>query len=79
MAFLSRTGNYDLSIPKEIELDWKSTVDIINKYSANELQPIEEYRMVFSTDGKSISLKSQKHGGFPVALLFLRKEKIAQA
>ena len=60
---------------EDIERDWKSTINIINKYSVNELQPIEEYRMVFSTNGKSISLKSQKHGGFPGALLFLRKEK----
>ncbi|MDY5979329.1 hypothetical protein, partial [Phocaeicola plebeius] len=60
---------------KDIERDWKGNVDVINKYSVNELQPIEEYRMVFSTDGKSISLKSKKHGGFPAALLFLRDEK----
>lgn len=60
---------------KDIERNWKGNVDVINKYSVNELQPIEEYRMVFSTDGKSISLKSKKHGGFPAALLFLRDEK----
>ena len=38
----------------------------------NQLKNIEWYSQLME---KSISLKSQKHGGFPVALLFLRKEK----
>ena len=60
---------------KDIERDWKGNVDIINKYSVNELQAIEEYRMVFSTDGKSITLKSKKLNGLPSALVFIRKKE----
>lgn len=59
LAFLPRNRCYIVSISKDIERDWKGNVDIINKYSVNELQAIEEYRMVFSTDGKSITLKSK--------------------
>ena len=44
---------------KDIERDWIGTVNIINKYYSEELQPIEEYRILFSTNGKSITLKSK--------------------
>ena len=53
---------------EEIELDWKSITDIINK----ELQPIEEYRIVFSSNGRSVTLRSKKKNGKPSALLFVR-------
>ena len=56
---------------EEIELDWKSITDIINKYSTKELQPIEEYRIVFSSNGRSVSLRSKKKNGKPSALLFV--------
>ena len=58
---------------EEIELDWKSITDIINKYSTKELQPIEEYRIVFSSNGRSVSLRSKKKNGKPSALLFVRE------
>ena len=57
---------------EEIELDWKSITDIINKYSTKELQPIEEYRIVFSSNGRSVTLRSKKKNGKPSALLFVR-------
>lgn len=58
---------------EEIELDWKSITDIINKYFTKELQPIEEYRIVFSSNGRSVSLRSKKKNGKPSALLFVRE------
>lgn len=58
---------------EEIELDWKSITDIINKYSTKELQPIEEYRIIFSSNGRSVSLRSKKKNGKPSALLFIRE------
>lgn len=61
---------------KDIERDWKGTVNIINKYSSEELQPIEGYRILFSTNGKSITLKSKKLNGLPSALVFIRKKKM---
>ena len=60
---------------KDIERDWIGTVNIIFKYSSEELQPIEGYRILFSTNGKSITLKSKKLNGLPSALVFIRKKE----
>ncbi len=45
------------------------------KYTKEELQPIEDYRLVFSGNGRSVSLRSKKKKGKPSALLFIKQEK----
>ena len=58
---------------EEIERSWKNTCKLIKKYSTSELQSIEEYRIVYSSNGRSVSLRSNKYGGFPSALVFVKE------
>ncbi len=58
---------------EDIETSWKSTHNIIKEYATSELQSIEDYRIVYSSNGRSVSLRSNKYGGFPSVLLFLQK------
>lgn len=46
----------------------------LEKYTKEELQPIEDYRLVFSGNGRSVSLRSKKKKGKPSALLFIKQE-----
>ena len=58
---------------EEIESDWMETCKLINKHSTSDLQPIEEYRIVFSSNGRSVSLRSNKYNGYPSALIFIKE------
>ena len=58
---------------EDIDLSWNNTCKLIKKYSTSDLQPIEEYRIVFSSNGRSVSLRSNKYGGFPSALVFVKE------
>ena len=58
---------------EDIETSWKSTHNIIKEYATSGLQSIEDYRIVYSSNGRSVSLRSNKYGGFPSVLLFLQK------
>ena len=60
---------------EDIETSWKSTHNIIKEYATSELQSIEDYRIVYSSNGRSVSLRSNKYGGFPSVLLFSPKSK----
>lgn len=46
----------------------------LENYTKEELQPIEDYRLVFSGNGRSVSLRSKKKKGKPSALLFIKQE-----
>lgn len=46
----------------------------LEKYTKEELQPIEDYRLVFSGNGRSVALRSKKKKGKPSALLFIKQE-----
>lgn len=46
---------------------------IIKEYNTSELQSIKDYRIVYSSNGRSVSLRSNKYGGFPSVLLSIRK------
>ena len=58
---------------EDIDLSWNNTCKLIKKYSTSELQSIEEYRIVYSSNGRSVSLRSNKYGGFPSALVFVKE------
>ena len=58
---------------EDIDLSWNNTCKLIKKYSTSDLQPIEEYRIVYSSNGRSVSLRSNKYGGFPSALVFVKE------
>lgn len=58
---------------EDIESSWKNTSKLIKKYSTSELQSIDDYRIVYSSNGRSVSLRSNKYGGFPSALVFVRE------
>ena len=58
---------------EEIESDWMETCKLINKHSTSDLQPIEEYRIMFSSNGRSVSLRSNKYNGYPSALIFIKE------
>lgn len=49
------------------------TCKLINKHSTSDLQPIEEYRIVFSSNGRSVSLRSNKYNEYPSALIFIKE------
>ena len=46
----------------------------LEMFTKDELQPIEDYRLVFSGNGRSVSLRSKKKKGKPSALLFIKQE-----
>lgn len=46
----------------------------LEMFTKEELQPIEDYRLVFSGNGRSVSLRSKKKKGKPSALLFIKQE-----
>ena len=46
----------------------------LEMFTKDELQPIEDYRLVFSGNGRSVSLHSKKKKGKPSALLFIKQE-----
>ena len=58
---------------EDIDLSWNNTCKLIKKYSTSELQSIEEYRIVYSSNGRSVSLRSNKYDGFPSALVFVKE------
>lgn len=58
---------------EDIDLSWNNTCKLIKKYSTSELQSIEEYRIVYSSNGRSVSLRSNKYGGFPSAFVFVKE------
>ena len=46
----------------------------LEMFTKDELQLIEDYRLVFSGNGRSVSLRSKKKKGKPSALLFIKQE-----
>ena len=74
--FISSYQEFAITIyqtKEEIESDWMETCKLINKHSTSDLQPIEEYRIVFSSNGRSVSLRSNKYNGYPSALIFIKE------
>lgn len=72
--------DYELGITlyesaNDIDNFWSTNIKSeLENYTAEELQPIEDYRLVFSGNGRSVSLRSKKKKGKPSALLFIKQE-----
>ncbi|MEN9918879.1 MAG: hypothetical protein RL662_1315 [Bacteroidota bacterium] len=53
--------------------DWKRTCNDISDEDFGDFLPIEEYEMLFSADGKVVTLHSKKKRGFNSALLKIKE------
>jgi hypothetical protein len=60
---------------KTQERDWIESHNSISLGKPEEYLPIEDYEMVFSADGKIVTLHSKKKKGFDTALLWIKQEK----
>ncbi len=75
--FAYRNNELDVSLyksKKDRERDWKSYCKDIEESSIEGFQPIEDYELVFSENGQSVMLWSNKKRGFPSALLWLETD-----
>ena len=54
---------------KKSELEWEDYESDISNSSAEEFQPIEDYKLVFQAEGRLVTLHSKKRKGYPTALL----------
>ncbi len=60
---------------EDCERNWESYCNDISLISIEGFQPIEDYEVIFSENGCSVTLRSIKRRGFPSALLWLEQDR----
>ena len=59
----------------DYEIRWKKYCKNIGKGIEKDFQPIEDYEMIFSDEGRSVALLSKKKKGITSALVWIKEDK----